>query len=231
MPITAVDDGGGDCGGQIASMSAEAAQGGDGGSLASYPGLSEDGRAPRLMRRDSKHVREVSENTTRWKLCDKPDHVGERLMPVTSEWFYISKRQVAVCRQCKRRQVQRRPKLPDHGGANGGGAKSGVGSLGGVPTPTTAPPGLSSSSTSVAATLNSPRTRARTRRTTLRTRRTLWRLRTLRKPAQLRRRSPWWRQPIRARRPCSYQPCHTRRPSYLAPPRQPLASSPPSPIC
>ena len=136
MPITAVDDGGGDCGGQIASMSAEAAQGGDGGSLASYPGLSEDGRAPRLMRRDSKHVREVSENTTRWKLCDKPDHVGERLMPVTSEWFYISKRQVAVCRQCKRRQVQRRPKLPDHGGANGGGAKSGVGSLGGVPTPT-----------------------------------------------------------------------------------------------
>jgi len=135
-PITAVDDGGGGVGGPIASMSAEAAQGGDGGSLASYPGLSEDGRAPRLMRRDSKHVREVSENTTRWKLCDKPDHVGERLMPVTSEWFYISKRQVAVCRQCKRRQVQRRPKLPAHGGANGGGAHGGAGSLGGVSTPT-----------------------------------------------------------------------------------------------
>ena len=60
------------------------------------------GKAPRVLRTDAKAY---DPRVLRYKLCDRDGHVGERLLPLTEEHFYISKSGYA-CKQCKRRAVR-----------------------------------------------------------------------------------------------------------------------------
>lgn len=68
--------------------------------------FSSTGKAPRVMRTDAKHY---NPDVLRYKLCDRAEHEGERLLPLTTEFFYISTGgRGYACRQCKARQLRRR---------------------------------------------------------------------------------------------------------------------------
>lgn len=62
------------------------------------------GRAPRVMRKDSSLY---DAGVVRYKLCARSGHEGERLLPLTKEFFYISAGGKGyACRQCKMRSVR-----------------------------------------------------------------------------------------------------------------------------